>query len=240
MTVDDLLSAALRDVIEGDAVRVLVPPVSDIRRRSRRRRRETLAGSAVLGVAAAVAAFAVAGTLTSSGPRGAVVADGGGTPAPANAHPTAVEVREVLEVREPAQGGQPLTAAAAYDPAMFAAASCGAKQPLGSGGPLPTGEVMSCALDSSELFRLGPVAIPDADFAHADASGNNLSLNLTADGLQRLRTLTAANVNKMIAFVADGVVVSAPTVQAEVQQATLTLSDPALAGKLAADINAGR
>lgn len=91
---------------------------------------------------------------------------------------------------------------------------------LTSDGIARTGE----AANGRTIYR---TVITAAEIASAEAnlspqSGNwQVSITMTAEGAQKLAAHTKANIGQALAIVLDGLVVSAPTIQAEVSKAVV-------------------
>jgi preprotein translocase subunit SecD len=77
----------------------------------------------------------------------------------------------------------------------------------------------TASLTSADITRAEPARGPDGRMA--------VSVIFNEEGAKKMRALSAAQTNKLIAMVLDGTVIFAPRVRAEIsQQAMITSNDP--------------
>ena len=118
----------------------------------------------------------------------------------------------VAEARQTRQSTDP----AVQQAALFAL-DCTAQDPL-RGYDDPTLPLVACSQDGAEKYVLGPVFLEGTQIENAMAQQNQqgvgwvISLTFTPEGAAIWGEYTSANVGKNAAFVLDGEVVSAPTI----------------------------
>ncbi|MEU6129182.1 protein translocase subunit SecD [Saccharopolyspora sp. NPDC047091] len=100
----------------------------------------------------------------------------------------------------------------------LSALDCNAEDPL-RGNADPKLPLVACDQQKAQKYVLEPVFMEGTDIANAAAQPPNqqepnwtVSLDFTADGGKRWADFTSANVGQQAAFVLDGEVVSAPTI----------------------------
>jgi preprotein translocase subunit SecD len=100
----------------------------------------------------------------------------------------------------------------------LAALDCAAPDPL-RGYDDPTLPLVSCNQDGTEKYVLGPAFLEGTEIATAQASQNTqgagwvIDVTFKSEGQRIWGDYTSKNVGKNVAFVLDGEVVSAPTIQ---------------------------
>jgi preprotein translocase subunit SecD len=142
--------------------------------------------------------------------------------------PGRLEMRRVIEAR-PSQGsGGTATVHSGdrYTPASFAALDCDNAQARTPVAPAaPAQEVVACDRSGTEAFHLAPAEVVNSDVASATSSADQVStqtqvdLAFTGPGQAAFTTLTrqafgATPPTNRLAIVLDGVVYSAPVIQA--------------------------
>jgi preprotein translocase subunit SecD len=116
------------------------------------------------------------------------------------------------------------------DPAIQAQAlqqlDCNATDPL-RGYDDPTKPLVACSEDKTQKYLLDPSILEGTQIASATATadpngaGYVVNLDFKSDGSKIWGDFTAANIGKQSAFVLDGEVVSAPTIQAALYGQTM-------------------
>ncbi|MGW5053137.1 SecDF P1 head subdomain-containing protein [Actinokineospora sp. NPDC004072] len=103
--------------------------------------------------------------------------------------------------------------------AAMNALDCGA----GPADADPDRPLAACARDGAEVFVLGAVLLDERHVAGATAAadpqgvGYVVTLSFTAEGADIWARHTGANVGQRVAFLVDGEVVSAPSIQGEIR-----------------------
>jgi preprotein translocase subunit SecD len=108
----------------------------------------------------------------------------------------------------------------AFTPAGFAALDCSKDDNRrGGANDKPEEEIIACSSDGSEKYHLAVAKVIGTDVKGASAQREQtlgewqIVVSFTGKGQNKFTDLTAATVNKRVAIVLDGVVLSAPTIQ---------------------------
>ena len=108
-----------------------------------------------------------------------------------------------------------------YTPAAFAALDC-TRSAARQGGSLdtPDQQILACSQDGSEKFQLDVAKVIGTDVAGASAQLDpqygvewQVLVHFTGTGQKKFTDLTVATVNKRVAVVLDGIVISAPNIR---------------------------
>jgi preprotein translocase subunit SecD len=108
----------------------------------------------------------------------------------------------------------------AYTPAGFALLDCSKEENRrGGANDKPEEQIIACSSDGSEKYHLAEAKVVGTDVKGASAQREQqlgewqVIVSFTGKGQNKFTDLTAATVNKRVAIVLDGVVLSAPTIQ---------------------------
>ena len=108
----------------------------------------------------------------------------------------------------------------AFTPAAFAALDCSKDENRrGGANDKPEQEIIACSSDGAEKYHLAAAKVIGTDVKGASAQRAQLTgewqiiVSFTGKGQNKFTDLTAATINKRVAIVLDGVVLSAPTIQ---------------------------
>ncbi len=144
-------------------------------------------------------------------------------PAPAAAPPTAADPGLAAAIAQARQTRQ------STDPAVLQAAllalDCAAQDPL-RGYDDPALPLVACKQDGTEKYVLGPAFLEGTQIDTAMAQQNSqgagwvISLTFKSEGAAIWGDYTSRNIGKNAAFVLDGEVVSAPTIQSAIYGTT--------------------
>ncbi|WP_436496291.1 SecDF P1 head subdomain-containing protein [Actinokineospora sp. HUAS TT18] len=171
---------------------------------------------------------AIAGVVVIAG---AVLVAASGTPAPPRV--SRAEIRPVIETGRAATDTLPADLRFDCEPPP---------------APRGDGTVQLCTADRTEKYLLGPVELTGSHFGEASSgpsqygAGIEITLTFTDAGTRQWAEVTARNVDKQLAIVVDGKVVSAPRVNEAITGGTTTLNGkwtPDEAEALVALINGG-
>ena len=128
----------------------------------------------------------------------------------------------------PSTPGAPVDAAGVrtgdvYAPQVLAALDCSrADNKRGGANDKPEQTIVACSSDGSEKYELAPAKVVGTDVKGASAQRAQLTgewqiiVAFTGAGQNRFTDLTAATIQKRVAIVLDGVVLSAPTIQSRI------------------------
>jgi preprotein translocase subunit SecD len=140
-------------------------------------------------------------------------AAGSGTPAGPADPQLAAEINQARELRQ------------STDPAVqqmaLASLDCNVRDPL-KGYDDPTRPLVACSQDRAEKYVLGPAFLEGTQIDNAIAQQNTqgagwvISLTFKSQGAATWGQYTSQNIGKSAAFVLDGEVVSAPTIQSAI------------------------
>jgi preprotein translocase subunit SecD len=128
--------------------------------------------------------------------------------------------------------------------AKLAQLDCATLDPL-VGHDDPRLTLLTCNADDSEKFALEPAILTNEDIVNAVAgtdpngSGSVINVTFNGSGSDIWAKFTAANVNQQAAFIIDGVVLIAPTINGPIPNGTTTITghyDKQQAEQLAAKI----
>lgn len=142
-----------------------------------------------------------------------------GEPASGTAPPTAADpelAAAIAAARQSRQSTDP-----AVQQAALLALDCAVRDPL-RGYDDPNLPLVSCAQDGTEKYVLGPAFLEGTQIENATAQPNStgagwvIMLTFKPEGAAIWATYTAQNIGKAAAFVLDGEVVSAPTIQSAI------------------------
>ena len=107
-----------------------------------------------------------------------------------------------------------------YTPAAFAALDCNNEDNIrGGSNDNPDDEIIACSSDGSEKYRLAKAEVVGTDVKTATAGRADLTgewqiiVDFTGKGQNKFTALTERTIQKRVAIVLDGVVLSAPTIQ---------------------------
>jgi preprotein translocase subunit SecD len=147
------------------------------------------------------------------------------TPTPA-ATPAATPTASAGATPTPSGSAAPYTGPKSGDPytaAAFAALECsqdGAR--LGGVEDDPAQEIISCSDDGAVKYRLAKADVVGTDVKGATASldqfgsGWQIIVQFTGEGQRKFTALTERTINRQVAIVLDGLVLSAPTIQSRI------------------------